>query len=447
MLNNTEPVTCSKLSKSEIKIIKNECIELFKAYVNKNILELSKECFDIKVTDYIYNHIMYSNINIINGNNGDNGDNNINEKIKTIVKKTIKNAWCKIITYRSYSSSYIRNVIVNKSHLDKKLEYLQMIEQPAQRTEEWYTFRHNLLTASSIWKVFGSESFVNSIIYEKCKSRFEFTQQSLDSPMHWGQKYEPISVKLYEKKYNTVIEEFGCIQHPKYYFIGASPDGINVDPNNGRYGRMLEIKNVVSRTITGIPKMEYWIQVQVQLETCDLNECDFLETKFTEYESYDAFINDGTFNYSSDNKEKGVILLFSKNGNTYYEYPPLLLSQEDYNQWEENTINEKNVDSEWLRTIYWKLDVLSNVLILRNKLWFEHALPKIKDVWDTIEKERIEGCEHRAPKKRVYNNNNNNNNNNNHDNNHNNNHDNKYINNNKYNTLVNKCFFSITTTN
>jgi putative phage-type endonuclease len=425
-------------SKLDIAKIKTDCIELFKEYVTKNILELSKECFDIKVTDYIYNHIIYSNISINNTNNI-NGHNDTNEKIRTIVKKTIKTAWCKVIPYRSYCNSFIRNVIVNKTHLDKKLEYLRNAEQPAQRTDEWYAFRHNLLTASSIWKVFGSEPIVNSIIYEKCKSRFEFAQQSLDSPMHWGQKYEPISVQLYEHTYNTVIEEFGCIQHPKYYFIGASPDGINMDPNNGRYGRMLEIKNVVSRTITGIPKMDYWIQVQVQLETCDLNECDFLETKFVEYDGYDEFINDGTFNYSNDNKQKGVILLFSKNGNTYYEYPELLLSQEEYNVWEENTINEKNVDSQWLRTIYWKLEVFSNVLILRNKLWFEYALPKIKDVWDTIEKERIEGCEHRAPKKRVYNNNNNNNNN--HNNNNNNNYDNQY------NKLVNKCFISITTTN
>jgi putative phage-type endonuclease len=434
MANNSNVIP----SKLDLAKIKTDCIELFKEYVTKNILELSKECFDIKVTDYIYNHIIYSNISINNTNNSNNND--TNEKIRTIVKKTIKTAWCKVIPYRSYCNSFIRNVIVNKTHLDKKLEYLRNAEQPAQRTDEWYAFRHNLLTASSIWKVFGSEPIVNSIIYEKCKSRFEFAQQSLDSPMHWGQKYEPISVQLYEHTYNTVIEEFGCIQHKKYYFIGASPDGINMDPNNGRYGRMLEIKNVVSRTITGIPKMDYWIQVQVQLETCDLNECDFLETKFVEYDGYDEFINDGTFNYSNDNKQKGVILLFSKNGNTYYEYPELLLSQEDYNVWEENTINEKNVDSQWLRTIYWKLEVFSNVLILRNKLWFEYALPKIKDVWDTIEKERIEGCDHRAPKKRVYNNNNNNNNN----------HNNNYNNNNydnKYNKLVNKCFISITTTN
>lgn len=375
------------LTSAEITKIKSDCIELFKSYVYKNILELSKECFDQKVTDYIYNRISYEIIAA-------------NEQLKTIIKKTIKTAWCKIIPYRSYPTSYIRNVIVNKSHLENKLDYLRTIEQPAQRTEEWYAFRHNLLTASSIWKVFGSESFVNSIIYEKCKSRVEFTQLSLDSPMHWGQKYEPISVKLYELTYNTSIDEFGCIQHPRYYFIGASPDGINVDKTNGRYGRMLEIKNVVSRTITGIPKMEYWIQVQVQLETCDLNECDFLETKFTEYDSYDDFMKDGTFTHTRENKEKGIILLFTKNGTTFYEYPPLLLNEMAYAEWEQ-VILIKYEDAIWLKTIYWKLDVFSNVLILRNKAWFEHALPKIKEVWNCIEKERIEGCEHRAPKKRT----------------------------------------------
>ena len=376
-----------KLTSAEITNIKSDCIELFKSYVYKNILELSKECFDQKVTDYIYNHISYEIIAA-------------NEQLKTIIKKTIKTAWCKIIPYRSYPTSYIRNVIVNKEHIEKKLRILRTIEQPAQRTEEWYAFRHNLLTASSIWKVFSSESFVNSIIYEKCKSRVEFTQLSLNSPMHWGQKYEPISVKLYELAYNTSIDEFGCIQHPRYYFIGASPDGINVDKTNGRYGRMLEIKNVVSRTITGIPKMEYWIQVQVQLETCDLNECDFLETKFTEYDSYDDFIKDGTFTHTRENKEKGIILLFTKNGTTFYEYPPLLLSEMEYTEWEQ-AILIKHEEAIWLKTIYWKLDVFSNVLILRNKVWFEHALPTIKEVWNSIEKERIEGCEHRAPKKRT----------------------------------------------
>ena len=48
-----------------------------------------------------------------------------------------------------------------------------------------------------------------------------------DRPMHKGQKYEPVSVMLYEHNYDTEIEDFGCITHEQYNFLGASPDGIN----------------------------------------------------------------------------------------------------------------------------------------------------------------------------------------------------------------------------
>ena len=48
--------------------------------------------------------------------------------------------------------------------------------------------------------------------------------------------------------------EFGCIPHPTYPYIGASPDGINIDSESNKYGRMLEIKNIVNREITGYTK-------------------------------------------------------------------------------------------------------------------------------------------------------------------------------------------------
>ena len=44
--------------------------------------------------------------------------------------------------------------------------------------------------------------------------------------------------------YKTKVKDYGCIQHDKYKFLGASPDGINVDINiTTLYGRMVEIKN------------------------------------------------------------------------------------------------------------------------------------------------------------------------------------------------------------
>ena len=88
-----------------------------------------------------------------------------------------------------------------------------------------------MITASSLWKVFGTESQVNSLIYEKCRPveevNFEFAITS--GPLYWGVKYEPVTIMIYEDMFRTQIGEFGCLPHPKHSFIGASPDGINID--------------------------------------------------------------------------------------------------------------------------------------------------------------------------------------------------------------------------
>jgi hypothetical protein len=216
---------------------------------------------------------------------------------------------------------------------------------------------------------------------------------NIESPMHWGQKYEPVSIQLYETLYKTKVSDFGCIPHKTIDFLAASPDGINTDSELERYGRMLEVKNIVNREITGIPKMEYWIQMQVQLEVCDLNECDFLETRFIEY------ADEETFQQDIDMKRKGLMMLFmQKNGQPLYEYAPLALAVVDYPAWQEEMM-EKHCELNWLKNIYWKLDQISCVLVLRNKLWFAHALPILKKIWETIETEKKTGYAHRAPKK------------------------------------------------
>jgi len=388
----------------ELIFIKSTGFALFKKFVNNNILSLCNISFEEELTNYLYNNTKqivldklvatrtkstYINVNSI--------QQKIQKKLNKILKIVIKYSWTKVIPYRSYTNSFIRNIKCNLDKLNNKISYLENIYQPQQKTEEWYQFRHNLLTASSIWKILSTQANINSIIYEKCKPFTLFKNASMDSPLHWGQKYEPASIQLYEHLYNTKIGDFGCIQHPKYPFIGASPDGININPTNNRYARMLEIKNVVSRVINGIPKMEYWIQMQVQMETCDLNECDFLETQFLEYHNYEDFISDGTFTITEDNKQKGIILLFNRNGNSFYEYAPININEEQYHIWEADMFNKHNT-CEWIRTIYWKLEKLSNILVLRNKLWFEKALPKFQFVWETIIKEKITGYEHRAPK-------------------------------------------------
>jgi len=158
---------------------------------------------------------------------------------------------------------------------------------------------------------------------------------------------------------------------------------------------MLEIKNVVSRVINGIPKKEYWIQMQLQMEVCDLDYCDFLETKFVEYENE----ND----YKSDNEStKGIILYFS-NGTPvpHYVYQPLDLNDEDSEKWIEEYIENVEENMTWIKTIYWKLDAYSCILVERNKSWFKHNIGQFENIWNIILKERVEGHEHRLPQKKT----------------------------------------------
>jgi putative phage-type endonuclease len=293
------------------------------------------------------------------------------------------------------------NQTTSIEYYTKIIEYLRTRPQPPQRTDAWYKFRHNLITASNAYKAFESQSSINQLIYEKCQPLKTAETDSLSfvnvkSPFHWGQKYEPVSVLLYEQLFKTKIEDFGCIRHDKYYFIGASPDGINVDPSSPLYGRMLEIKNVVSREITGIPKKEYAIQMQLQMEVCNLDECDFLETKFVEFGSETEFYND-----VSDTKAKGVIVYFVRDGKPFYVYKPLhIVSRGDIESWEQEMM-EKYSDLVWIQNIYWRLDVLSCILVKRDKFWFESHVGQLEKVWKIIEEERVTGFSHRAPNKRI----------------------------------------------
>ena len=65
---------------------------------------------------------------------------------------------------RSYKNSFIHHM-PNIEKIDKLLKYYETQEQPDQKTDEWYQFRYNGLTASTIYKAIDSQANVNSIIF------------------------------------------------------------------------------------------------------------------------------------------------------------------------------------------------------------------------------------------------------------------------------------------
>jgi putative phage-type endonuclease len=393
--------------------------DIMDEYVKQNILSVASPKFYMSMimhtTEVLFIDILYSST--FDDDMDEEEEELLFEEVKLFTEETAE-VFLDICDMPRRSWVQPENAINNMTENDifimaEKIAVLQCIPQPEQKTAEWYTFRNNLITASSLWKVFGTKSQVNNLIYEKCKpldaSVHIRNNTCTEGPMHWGVKYEPVTVQIYEDIFDTNVGEFGCIPHPTYSYIGASPDGINIAPSNKRFGRMLEIKNIVNRDITGIPKQEYWIQTQIQMETCDLDECDFVETRFKEYDTVDTFFGDTKRDY------RGVILHFIErplsvfNVDTelsnfpYYVYMPLHipLYETDINDWINTQKETMNANNRVLFSIkYWYLDEISCVYIPRNRVWFSNAVSRIQEIWDTIIKERTEGYEHRASKKR-----------------------------------------------
>ena len=326
------------------------------------------------------------------------------EEINLLLEKIFEIFFTTIYPRRSFERSIILKYInePQKQIIERKIRLLKNKPQPVQRTKEWYEFRYQLITASNAYKAFESQAMKNQLIYEKCHpltTNFVTTGQiNINTTLHWGQMCEPLSVMFYEREYRTRVDDFGCIQHETYSFLGASPDGINIDPTNHRYGRMLEIKNIVNREIDGIPKKEYWVQMQLQMETCDLDECDFLETKFTKYDSESDY-------FADDTNDKCVIMYFANGeGNPKYIYQPLyLLDQpiEEIEIWQEKQMEEGEKQGlNWIMNIYLKLEIMSCVLVTRNRRWFQDNVHELDAIWRIIEQERETGYDHRASNKR-----------------------------------------------
>jgi putative phage-type endonuclease len=362
------------LSDEEIEKMEEEVLEMIEEYVYGQISKMSDPKFSKLVCDDITAYLfgIWTDANICHDTDSD------YKEMESFIAKTYEKYWSEYTTIplRQCNIDDISpNVYTNPG---PSIDRLNSFPEMNQRTKEWYERRYQMITASNISKVLGSEAQRNSIIYEKCKP-ISIDQQSgntnTENSMHWGVKYEPITAAIYEDMFSAKLTYYGCIQHEKYPFIGASPDGIVTDPTHSRYGHMVEIKNIVNREITGIPKEEYWIQMQVQLATCNLEYCDFIETRIKEYEQSDQYYAD------NDHKYKGIVLYFvkkmlvtnalleqglSQNNYQYnaphYEYMPINTPISEVETWINDTKTRLKTDYVLYRTNYWYLDEISCIV-------------------------------------------------------------------------------------
>lgn len=298
--------------------------------------------------------------------------------------------------------------------MNEKVLLLTKRKQYTQRTQEWYDARRSLITASSAASLLvRDKATCNPYVKDygltdifdynnkSCNPYSNKTQYLLDKckqksfkgnvATFWGQKYEPVVTDLYSVLKQKEVMEFGLLIHPEYPFLGASPDGITPD------GTMIEIKCPFRRKITGIPPFYYWIQVQLQLEVCNLDICDFVEYEFTEFKTEEEFLDDTTLDLEILNK--GILIQVEKTrenpqipGNLedlQYIYPPkeILDNTEELLKWLNCQLENLQKENESLRDllvytpVYWKVTSKSILPIKRDREWFANVCSTLASEW------------------------------------------------------------------
>lgn len=300
------------------------------------------------------------------------------------------------------------------------IKELKKITAPEQRSKEWYIQRDSMITASLIPTALGMNEYEEQYM--------AILHKIIDIPFtgkktcFWGKKFETVATNIYQYRMNVIVDMYGCITH-KCGFIGASPDGIigeykldGIHKTN-LVGKMLEVKCVVSRKINMtsnnifeiIPE-HYFPQPQIQMQCCDLNECDFWQCNIKEYKDREEFIKDTSpsesFRSKTTGYEKGVIIqllpISEIKGKTNTEldnirydsakwiYPPNIeMSPYECDKWIAETCTNYRNDKIWEnfvidKIIYWKLVEARCVTTKRDDKWFATHFQTLERIWKYI---------------------------------------------------------------
>lgn len=242
-----------------------------------------------------------------------------------------------------------------------------------QRSAAWHTKRGEMITASEITKAFKSSTPAAryEIMMRKLTTPKAFDSANQPKALIWGTQFEPIAKMLYETFNNVSIVDTSCVRHPKYDFLGASPDGIVLtpDPTDPRWGKLVEFKCPISRQFkddSPIPEY-YWHQMQMQMECTGIDMCDYLEFRFASlpYAKWEASIA----------KYKSAFIRFDDSNAIHYK--PL---NEEYKTWLKR-INPSNED---YSVIYWELAQWRSVPVPRDYTWVPTYIDELTEFWNEV---------------------------------------------------------------
>jgi putative phage-type endonuclease len=247
-----------------------------------DIYEIDR-CIDV-LQEYLYDSVGYDDDTM--GGLMEDEIEDIVEDCRVMMHDTLAGVPCEVPTNDPDSDPSILNALL-------KIEPYRGGDQ--QRTDEWYTRRRGMITASiarSIMRIDYTSGKGIGVLRDKIipkepvieEEPKEFIPPSNpDAPAVRGVRYEPIIRQIYENMNEVKVEEYDCVPHPEYPFLGASPDGIVTEGRTK--GRMVEIKCPQPDSIIkdgNRVRPEYWSQMQLQMEVCGLDTCDYVRAVIRE---------------------------------------------------------------------------------------------------------------------------------------------------------------------
>jgi putative phage-type endonuclease len=231
-----------------------------------------------------------------------------------------------------------------------------------QRTDAWHAKRSEMITASEVYQVFGSESARRDVMMRKLEPRPSGDGTNPIPALLWGTRFEPVAKRIYEERTECIITDVSCVQHPVYSFLGASPDGLIV-PNQDdprRYGRLVEFKCPMSRVMKDEIPPGYVHQMQMQMECTGIDECEYVEFRFKQVNFTE---------WQRSKETKGYLAVYD-NGKVVYD---------------------QEIDADDCQMVYWILQSLKQDFVQKDPKWLSTYLPRLQAFWDEVLEHRKNG--------------------------------------------------------